>query len=124
MASVFVKADPLLRSVGMVVLFFHLFRVASRDGWDGDIERDALAKFEKRRVKNRELAEKDLGAADYELLEFDRFTQTPNDAYATKYRLEVLCKKAFQRELPESERQKEKASMPEYAKPADVDTAP
>ena len=34
--------------------------------------------------------EKDIEKAKFELLEFDRLTQSPNDATAIKYRLNVL----------------------------------
>jgi hypothetical protein len=51
--------------------------------------------FESLRQKNRAKAEKDLAGADYDLIEFDRFSQSPNDSYALKLRLKVLLDRAF-----------------------------
>jgi hypothetical protein len=95
MSGVFVDKDPLLRSVGMVSLYFHLFRLASIDGWLSSVTRQRLMNFESLRQKNRAKAEKDLAGADYDLIEFDRFSQSPNDSYALKLRLKVLLDRAF-----------------------------
>jgi hypothetical protein len=51
-----------------------------------------LQDFEVARASNRSKAELDIATADYDLLEFDRLNQTPNDAYAIKFRLELLEK--------------------------------
>lgn len=100
MASCFIEQDPLLRSVGTIVLYFHLFRIAAKGGWESAINRTALRRFEEERQRNREAAEQDLASADYQLLEFDRFVQTPNDAFATTTRLQVMLKKCFNKALP------------------------
>jgi len=92
MSAVFADNDALLRSVGMTVLYFHLFRIARAEGWTVKITRQALLGFEKTRQKNREKAEKSLPSADYDLIEFDRYTQSPNDLYAVKFRLQILLK--------------------------------
>ena len=47
------------------------------------------------RAQNRIDAEKEISAANYELLEFDRFTQSPNDGNALRYRLAVIDKQIF-----------------------------
>jgi hypothetical protein len=101
MASCFVAQDVLLRSVGMVTLYYHLFRVAAQGGWANKINRSVLKKFEDARAKNRIAAEADITTANYELLEFDRMGQSPNDAFATTARLQVLLKQCFGRALPE-----------------------
>ncbi len=100
MSCLFVKADGLLRSVGMITLYFHLFRIALSENWANQITREKLIAFDKMREKNRVLAEKDITKADYDLLEFDRYVQAPNDAYATELRLQVLFQKVFKRKLP------------------------
>ena len=92
MANVFVDDDWLLQSVGMITLYYYLFRDASAHGWIDKIARSALDEFETKRRKNRDLAENDDPAADYHLLEFDRFAQSPNDAIALRYRYAVLRK--------------------------------
>lgn len=95
MASVFIKGDSLLRQVGMVMLYYHLFRIADRDGWDSQITRKKLLDFEKVRGANRDVAENDLAGADYDLIEFDQYAQSPNDGYALKFRLRILLERVF-----------------------------
>jgi len=90
MDKVFVKQDKLLKSAGMIVLYFLLFREAIKKNWLDKLSRSKLDKFEKARLANRVTAEKDITKARYELLEFDRLTQTPNDAYAIEHRLTTL----------------------------------
>ncbi|MDP9173161.1 MAG: DUF262 domain-containing protein [Planctomycetota bacterium] len=90
MAKVFTNDDDLLRSVGMVMLYFILFREQVQKGWSDEVQRHELVHFERLRTKNRVSAEKDITAADYDLLEFDRLTQSPNDAVALQYRYAVM----------------------------------
>jgi hypothetical protein len=94
MNRAFGTPDPLLRQVGMITLYFHLFRFVKL-GQIGDVRREMLVAFEKRRDKNRQLAEqrgeKDR-SVDLTLLEFDKHSQTPNDAYALRIRLDILLK--------------------------------
>ncbi len=97
MSGIFTESDPLLRSVGNVVLYFFLFRTALSEGWMRDVSRKSLADFEEQRTENRRKAQEDLAAADYDLLEFDRYVQTPNDAYALELRFKILMKNAFGR---------------------------
>jgi hypothetical protein len=54
--------------------------------------RARLVAFEQAREENRVTAEADLKKANYELIEFDGFTQSPNDEIAMQYRLRVLRK--------------------------------
>jgi hypothetical protein len=95
MAKVFSDSDPLLRSVGMISIYFHLFRIASNDGWLSSVTRHRLVNFESLKQKNRVKAEKNLAKAEYDLIEFDRFSQSPNDSYALKLRLKVLLERGF-----------------------------
>jgi hypothetical protein len=99
MAAVFTNKDSLLRQVGMVTVYYHLFRLARNDGWINEITRKKLLEFDKRREANRVLAEKDLTKADYDLIEFDRYAQSPNDAGALKFRLRVMLEKVFSRKV-------------------------
>lgn len=98
MAKVFSDSDELLRSIGMTILYFHLFRIALTEGWTVSVTRQKLLSFEKLREKNRALAELDIAKADYDLIEFDRYSQSPNDSYAVKFRLKVLLKKTFNKD--------------------------
>lgn len=97
MGKVFTERDVLLRSVGSVVLYYFLFRTALQEHWINKITRSALDAFEQQRVDNRQIAQNDFSAADYDLLEFDRYIQAPNDAYALKIRFSILMKKVFDR---------------------------
>jgi hypothetical protein len=84
MAKLFVAKDELLQSVAMVTLYYLL--IAKRN----DVKRKALADFEALRAENRAIAEKDITKGKYELLEFDRYSQSPNDAIAMRFRLKVI----------------------------------
>ena len=90
MAAVFRNKDILLRSPGMIAVYFLLIRERWAQQEFKRITRARLLKFEETRAKNRTKAESDETKADYELLEFDRLTQTPNDKYALEFRLKVL----------------------------------
>jgi len=103
MAQVFVHKDALLRQVGMVALYHHLFRIAIKEGWRSDITRKKLLDFEKLRESNRGRAEKNLAEADYDLIEFDRLAQSPNDAGAIKFRLRVMLAKIFNKKVKTDE---------------------
>jgi len=99
MSAAFGEKDELLRQVGMVFLYFHLFRRVSKQGLEGIVSRDRLLEFERRRSRNRELAENSIAEADYSLLEFDRLAQSPNDGVAIRFRLGVLDKELFEGRL-------------------------
>jgi hypothetical protein len=95
MCAVFIDNDPLLRQIGMTVLYFYLFRRAHERGLKSLLNREAFVRFDESRRENRTLAETDIGRADYRLLEFDRFTQSPNDAFAIAIRLRVIDEAVF-----------------------------
>ena len=99
MAAVFTNKDSLLRQVGMVTVYYHLFRLARNDGWISQITRKKLVDFDKRREANAKLAEENLAKADYDLIEFDRYAQSPNDAGALKFRLRVMLERVFNRKV-------------------------
>jgi hypothetical protein len=93
MSHIFVNRDRLLRSSGMIVLYFLLFREYFDQTWrDTSLSRTNLERFERLRADNRTAAEQDIAKASYELLEFDRYMQTPNDGYALKLRLDIIRK--------------------------------
>ena len=92
MTKVFTKKDKLLQSIGMLVLYYYLFRRAKAEGWLNELSRKKFIAFENKRQDNRRIAEEDIARADYNLLEFDRYVQSPNDAYAMALRLSVVLK--------------------------------
>lgn len=92
MNSVFGIRDTLLRQVGMITVYYHLYR-GVRGKLISEVKREMLLKFEKDREKNREIVEQTGEAGtgvDTQLLEFDKHSQTPNDAYAIRIRLKIL----------------------------------
>ena len=95
--AIFVNKDVLLRQVGMVTVYYHLFRLARDEGWVADISRKKFLDFEKLRDANRIKAETKFAEADYDLIEFDRYAQSPNDAGAVKFRLRVILDKVFKK---------------------------
>ena len=101
MAAVFTENDTLLRQVGMVTVYYHLFRVAHKDRWGSEITRKRLADYDKRRAENRERVERGLPKVDLDLLQFDRYAQSPNDAAAIRFRLGMLCREAFGKPMEE-----------------------
>lgn len=90
MAALFVDTDILLRSVGTTVLYYFLFLDATKQGWANSITRAEVEKFDSLRINNRTEAEQDVSNANFNLLEYDRLTQSPNDAVALRFRYAVL----------------------------------
>ena len=99
MAGVFANKDPLLRQVGMTMVYYHLFRVAERDGWASRITRKQLLDFNKTRDENRDRVERGLKRVDLDLIEFDQYAQSPNDATALKFRVQLLAARAFDKKI-------------------------
>ena len=95
MTATFTDDDPLLRSVGMISLFFLLFEAAVARNQRDIISRAQFTRFEEERQRNRREAEEDIASANYNLLEFDRFTQSPNDGIAMRFRLAVLDQRLY-----------------------------
>ena len=92
LSALFKDKDPLLKSPGTAVVYYLLFRTIATHAECKAPHRTDLARFEKALEDNRLRAEQDLAAADYEMLEYDRLSQTPNDASAIEFRLKVLQK--------------------------------
>jgi hypothetical protein len=90
MTERFIDDDPLLRPVGMISIYYLLFREARESHHHDQLTRSNLQAFESRRENNRREAEDNMAQASYPLLEFDRLAQSPNDGVALKYRLSVL----------------------------------
>lgn len=88
--DVFIDNDPLLRSIGMTLVIFHYFRLLAKNNGIKRIRREHFRLFEIAREANRLQAQEDITEANYNLLEFDKYVQTPNDSFATKIRLGIL----------------------------------
>jgi len=98
LSRVFGGGDSLLRATGMVILYYLLAREVKKVGGT-KFSRDALERFENERRANREIAREDVARAEWELLEFDRLSQSLNDASALKFRLGVLSKHVLGRSV-------------------------
>src|SRR5262249_32634792 len=80
---------------GTVVVYFLLFRGLPTHGPAPKLKRKDFVVFDGKLKENRKVAESDLSKADWELLEYDRLSQTPNDASAIEFRLKTLRKHLF-----------------------------
>lgn len=87
MNSIFVTKDKLLKSTGMLSVYYLLFK-----NFGDNVKRNELEKFEKLREENRNKVETeaDVVKADYDLLEFDRLAWSPNDSGSIIYRYNTL----------------------------------
>lgn len=102
MDAVFVQSDPLLTSIGMITIYYELFREAAKNHWLDEISRDKLMKFDDERNQNKtrvkeaqELAlegkKPPPGARINNVLtQFERYVQSPNDQTALTHRYRVL----------------------------------
>ena len=93
MNKTFESKDRLLKNIGMAILYYYQFsgetdaRKEKRPAVA--TTRDILARFEAARVENRKVA-KEGEASDRELEDFEKHSQTPNDAYALETRHGIL----------------------------------
>ncbi|MFN7180012.1 DUF262 domain-containing protein [Hyphomonas sp.] len=87
---VFVDKDELLKSSGMVVVYYVLFSMLMRDGVADKASRRALVEFEERRAENRGRFEREEREIDFSLIEYDELAQSSNDASAIALRYRVL----------------------------------
>lgn len=90
LAGTFLYKDYLLDTVGMISVYYLVAMRAQDEGWSDEFTRQRFTGFHLRRQENKSAASQDEGAADYELLEFERFAQSPNDAIALRFRRDVL----------------------------------
>jgi hypothetical protein len=91
--SDFVTKDSLLSQIGMVTLIYLLYAgIGPSTAKRPDLAhaRRRLKAFEQARLRNRQVAEQDLAHANFDLLEFDRYAQSPNDVIALRFRYETL----------------------------------
>ena len=93
MTRIFGTKDRLLKSQANVPIYYLLTRSAVRQGLLDRVTRDRLTSFAKKVEENRELAERNLNRADFQLLEFDRMSiQGTNDAGSITGRVKILLK--------------------------------
>jgi hypothetical protein len=89
--SVFAAEDPLLRSQGVIPVFYLTMQVAERANKLKRFGRERIAQFNEKLSENRSVAERDIAKANFEWLEFDRMSQQgTNDANSIKERVKIL----------------------------------
>lgn len=92
MVDIFLDKDELLTSKGNIPVYYLLFHFASRSGAEKLITRNKIIEFRNDVINNRNIAETDLTKANFDLLEYDRFTiQGTNDASSIKERLKIIA---------------------------------
>jgi len=90
--SVFEASDPLLRSQSAVPVYYLAMRTALQSKRQVAFTRKKLEEFNSRLAENRDTASRDMAAAHFEYLEFDRMSQQgTNDAVSIRERTRILC---------------------------------
>ena len=91
MNAVFIDKDPLLKLITAVPIYFLLFRQAHFDDKIKHITRLKLRSFVNDVKQNRILAEAEISAANYDLLEYHNLAnQGTNDASSIRARLQII----------------------------------
>ena len=102
MSAVFIQPDPLLASVGMITIYYQLFRDASKHAWLDEIMRNDLVTFNDERDQNRARVKEAQELAlqgkrvpkglriNAALVAFERYVQSPNDVTALSQRYKLL----------------------------------
>lgn len=90
LSEIFADSDPLLRSSGMIVVYYVLASKLRAETDALSFGRADLTAFEDRRRDNREKFEQEDDGIDFKLIEFDELAQSSNDGAAIKQRYEVL----------------------------------
>jgi hypothetical protein len=77
--------------------------VANKGKWSNEITRNKLVDFDAKRAANRAAMEKGSSKVDLDLIEFDRYAQSPNDGGAMRYRLRVLLNLVFGKKVSDDD---------------------
>jgi hypothetical protein len=91
--GLFVDQDELIKSTGMIVVYYMLVSKLIEEGKSIDFGRGEIVDFEDLRRRNRELfasVEEDVEGVDFKLIEFDELAQSSNDGSAIQRRYELL----------------------------------
>jgi hypothetical protein len=89
--GIFVDEDDLLRSQSIVPIYYLFIKEMVEQNAINSVTRDRLWAFKSAVEQNRKIAETDITAADFDLLEFDRMAQQgTNDASSIKERVRIL----------------------------------
>ncbi len=86
MVRLFTDKDELLKSSGMVVVYYVLLR-----RYVSDVTRQQLLRFEEARRQNRDLFATEQDDVNFRWIEYDELAQSANDAAAIRERVETLA---------------------------------
>ncbi|RYF82634.1 MAG: hypothetical protein EON98_11125 [Chitinophagaceae bacterium] len=91
MSEVFDNNDTLLRMQSPITVYYILFRLGLRQNMIDRITRDGIEEFNVMLEHNRHVAERDIAAANFDYLEYDRLSQQgTNDASSIKERTRII----------------------------------
>jgi hypothetical protein len=91
LSKIFVDRDPLLIAQASVPIFALVFNDLVARNRSSNFTRTKLIEFNEERARNRASAEKDIAAATFELLEYDKLSlQGTNDASSIRERTRIL----------------------------------
>lgn len=92
MSNIFNDKDSLLKLVTMAPVYFGLFMILIARNELNSVNRSKLLSFEQEKRKNRELAQNDEenDSINWDWLEFDRLTQSPNDSSSIEFKINTL----------------------------------
>jgi hypothetical protein len=91
LVDVFEDEDPILRSQGIIPVFYLAAQRASTVSRASRFKREKIEEFLEKVRENRDLAEADIASANFEWLEFDRMSQQgTNDAASILERERIL----------------------------------
>ncbi|TLX22209.1 DUF262 domain-containing protein [Thermomonas fusca] len=90
MTSVFEASDPLLKQVGLIPVYYWLFRACLEIGAEGELTRRKFQAFEEKRHSAKQGWAGELDFDMSAISQFNRLSQTPNDTYAIEFRVAVL----------------------------------
>lgn len=90
MENTFVSKDELLRSAGVIPVYFCLFSRLQSEGKAASVSRKGLMDFEAVRSQNRQKFENEEDGVEFKLIEFDELAQSSNDAASIRSRYEVI----------------------------------
>lgn len=99
MSMIFLPEDYLLRSAGIVPVYYWLIRAIRED--NNLYTRSFLVDFERKRRDNRALVINDPHnpAIDHQLVEYDNYNRNPNDLNSHKGRFDILLERFHTRPL-------------------------
>jgi hypothetical protein len=90
MEKVFTERDTLLRSTGVIPVYYLLFAFLAAEGKADKIQRKLLMDFEKARAENRAMYAAEQEGVDRRLLEYDDLARSSNDAASIATRLNIM----------------------------------